>query len=80
FELNFFHNLSLLSGTYRITFDIHQELIAQDIFFMNNTEFQPWCLENFGKTYQMTKNSANFWVTLVSNLGFIQKLKINGGN
>ena len=75
FELNFFHNLSLLKGIYRITYDIYQELIARDVFIMKNTEFQPWCLENFGKIYTMTKNSANFWITLVSNLGFIQKLK-----
>lgn len=75
FELNFFHKLSLLDGIYRMTYEIHKELISQDILSMKNQEFLPWCLDNFGSTYTMTKNSATFWINLVNNLGFIQKLK-----
>lgn len=77
FELNFFHRLSRLDDKNRITYDIHKEIIAQDILSMKNEDFLPWCLETFKNRYIMTKNSASFWISFVSNLGFIQKLKFN---
>lgn len=80
FELNFFHHLSKLEEEYRIPHDIHRELVHHDINYIRQKDFQPWCIEVFKDRYQMTKPSANFWISLMSNFGLIQKLKFGNQN
>ncbi|MHA1249043.1 MAG: hypothetical protein ACTSRP_03535 [Candidatus Helarchaeota archaeon] len=80
FELNFMNRLSKLTGKLKIPYRFYEELIHQDIIFMEQKEFLPWCIKNFGDEYNTSPNSANFWITLMNNLGFIQKIKLKNSN
>ena len=76
FELNFIHHFSKLEGKYRIGLDTLNELIAQDIYIMKKEDFRPWCNRIFEDRYHLTEKSANFWLLLMNNLGFIIRMEL----